>query len=87
MIAADVLQYVFFCYSKNLVFISSISTSSADKASDTAVHKNTGESHVISNPLTAESKREKGEEKGREDSELDLAVPGKPITIPGVQYS
>lgn len=86
VIVADVLQYMFFCYSKSLVFISSLSTSSTDKEADTAVPKNNaGESHIISNPLTAESKREKGEEKGREDTELDLAVQG--ITVPDVQYS
>lgn len=80
---------MFFCYGKNLVFISFIRTTPTDKASDTAVHKhNTREkSHIISNPWIAQSKRENREEEGREDTELNLAVQGKPITIPGVQYS
>lgn len=70
-----------------------ITTSSTDKASDTAVHKNnTGEkSHIISNPLTRSAmrarERMRGGGRGREDIELDLDVQGKPITIPGVQYS
>lgn len=44
---------------------------------------------MISNPLVSSAmrEREKGEERGREDIELDLDVQDKPITIPSVQYS